>query len=236
MRAPEKVAKMKRLALVIFIANAHLLLRFSQNFRFLRTLNLALKNQINCTYCLYGDRDSKFAELVRFPGAFMGFGQIFELRDISSSQLSVSIRKFFFNNDKRITQSASLKIAHLVDNNPFFTKLLLWHSINRTRHLCIDSTVETALEDLVHHYDQQFRKIVESLTQKQLKYLEAVMNGNRQLHSTKVRSEYKLGSTSNVSRLKQSLETRQIVRSDFGEHNFVDPLFREWLRTCYFER
>jgi hypothetical protein len=51
-----------------------------------------------------------------------------------------------------------------------------------------------------------------------------------------VREKYQLGSTSNVARIKLSLERKEIIDTGNMDTVFTDPIFREWLRRCYFGR
>jgi len=120
------------------------------------------------------------------------------------------------------------------DNHPFYLKLLTWHALIRTHHTCTTAIVEKALNDLVHHFDHHFDNIVESLTSKQLSFLKALLEGNQKLYSNATRSEYQLGSTSNVARITQSLERKEIIDTGRLGTVFTNPIFREWLRRCYF--
>ena len=120
------------------------------------------------------------------------------------------------------------------DNQPFYLKLLTWHALIRTHHTCTTAIVEKALNDLVHHFDHHFDNIVESLTSRQLSFLKALLEGNQKLYSNATRSEYQLGSTSNVARITQSLERKEIIDTGRLGTVFTNPIFREWLRRCYF--
>ncbi len=122
----------------------------------------------------------------------------------------------------------------MVDNHPFYLKLLVWHAVIRTRHTCTLAIIENALNDLIHHFDYHFYKIVESLTPKQLSFLKALSEGNQKLYSKATRNEYQLGSTSNIVRIKQSLEKKEIIGTGNRDSIFIDPIFREWLRRRYF--
>ena len=66
--------------------------------------------------------------------------------------------------------------------------------------------------------------------------VKALIEGNQKLYSKATRNEYQLGSTSNIVRLKQSLEKREIIGTGSMDIIFIDPIFREWLRRRYFSR
>ena len=112
--------------------------------------------------------------------------------------------------------------------------LLAWHALIRTRHTCTLAIIEKALNDLIHHFDYPFYKIIENLTPKQLSFLKAIMEGNQKLYSKATRDEYQLGSTRNIARIKLSLERKEIINTENRDSAFIDPIFREWLRRRYF--
>ena len=233
LRLPALNAQRKKIRVAVFLANSHLLHRFKDPIPFLRTLKLKLKNQKNCVFCLYGINTPYFRDLVKDPGPLSGLGQQFELRHNPVKHRSASIRKLFHDCDKNIGYDTSAYMAYVVDNHPFYLKLLAWHSLIRTRNTCTTAMVEEALNDLIHHFYHRFYKIAESLTPKQLRFLKALVEGNQKLYSKATRDEYQLGTISNIARIKQSLERKEIISAVGMESIFTDPIFREWLRMHY---
>ena len=75
---------------------------------------------------------------------------------------------------------------------------------------------------------------MERLTSRQINFLKALAEGNQKLYSKTTRDEYQMGSTSNVARIKRSLENKEIKYTGNIETVFTDPIFREWLRRRYF--
>ncbi len=228
-REPEVIASRKKIRVAVFIGNSHLMHRFKDP-SFLRKVRLRLKNQNYCVYCLHGNNNPQFRELIDHPGPLSGIGQVFHLRHDQTKHRSASIRKLFHECDKNIAVTTSQYMSLRVDNHPFYLKLLAWHTLLKTRHTCTRDIIKEAMKDLTHHYDYHFQNLEENLTEKQLGFLKALLHGHRKLFSETVRSEYKLGSSSNIARLKQSLEKKEIVYTAFGEFVFCDPVFREWLR------
>jgi hypothetical protein len=233
---PALIAKRKRIRVAVFLANSHLFHRFKDPIPFLRTLKLKLRNQRNCIFCLYGNNTPYFRDLVQDPGPLSGLGQLFELIHNPLKHRSASIRRLFHDRDRNIGYNTSVYMSYVVDNHPFYLKLLAWHALIRTRNNCTKAIVEEALNDLIHHFNYRFNRIVESLTPKQISFLKALVEGNQKLYSKATRDEYQLGSTSNIARIKQSLEIKEIISTVNMESVFTDPIFREWLRRHYFGR
>lgn len=161
-------------------------------------------------------------------------GQLFELKHNPLDHRSASIRKLFHDQDKKLGYITSNQMSYMVENHPFYLKLLAWHALIRTRQTCTLAIVEDAMSDLIRHFDHQFRKIVEDLTTKQLGFLKALIEGKQKLYSSAMRDGYQLGSTSNIARIKSSLGKKGIINKRSSEYVFEDPVFKEWLRRHYF--
>lgn len=233
LRLPELIAKRKKIKIAVFLANYHLFHRFKDTIPFFRTMRLYLKNQKNCVYCFYGDNTPFLRDLIRNPGPLSGLGQLYELRHKRENHRSASIRKLFHDNKKRIGHTTSVQMSYAVDNHPYYLKLLAWHALILTRDTCTTAVVEKSLTNLILHFENRYYKIVESLTPKQLNFLKALAGGNQKLYSRCIRDEHELGSSSNVVRIKTSLEKKEIIRIGRLETVFTDPIFREWLRRRY---
>jgi hypothetical protein len=134
-----------------------------------------------------------------------------------------------------IDYSTSIRISYAVDNHPFYLKLLAWHALIRTRNLCTMKIVDAAMNDLLLHFEDQFQKIVEKLTPKQLSFLKAWLELGSGLCSEAVLNAFQLGSSSNVARIKHSLKNKEIIFSRGRDIFFVDPVFRKWLQVRYFK-
>ncbi len=234
LKLPALIAQRKKIRVAVFLANSHLFHRFKDPIPFLRTLKLKLKNQKNCIFCLYGNNNPYFRDLVDYPGPLCGLGQLVELKHNPLNHRSASIRKLFHDHKRNIGYTTSVHMSYMVDNHPFYLKLLAWHALIRTRHTCTLAIIENAMNDLIHHFDYHFYKIAESLTPKQLSFLKALKEGNQKLYYKATRDKYQLGSTSNIARIKQSLERKEIINTGNMETVFTDPIFREWLRRRYF--
>jgi len=234
LKLPSLIAKKNKVRVAVFLANSHLFHRFRDQISFLRSLKLILKNQKNCIFCLYGNNNHNFRELVNYPGPLSGLGQMFELNHNPLNHRSASIRKLFHDYEKSIGYTTSVHMSYMMDNRPFYLKLLAWHALIRTRHTCTLSVIDDAMNDLIHHFEHHFYKIVESLTPRQLSFLKALVEGNKKLYSKATREAYQLGSTSSIARIKLSLEKREMIDTRNRDNAFIDPIFREWLRRFYF--
>ncbi len=245
LKMPAIIARKKGIRVGVFLSNCHLFHRFKDAESFLRTLRLYFKNQKNCIFCLYGNDTSYLRDMFHAPGPLVGLGQLFELKHDPTKHRSASIRKLFHDHNKRISYTTSIQMSYAVDNHPVYLKLLAWHALIRTRNQCTMKIVDKALIDLILHFEHHFRVTTDTLTVKQLNFLKARIEVGYKLCSEAILKAYQLGSSSNVARIKQSLEKKEIIytvkhnkaKYNTGSHDteFNDPVFREWLKIRYFK-
>ncbi len=113
--------------------------------------------------------------------------------------------------------------------------LLSWHSRIRTKSICNHQIVEDALEHLILQFSLQYQILTNSLTIKQLSYLEALLSVDEKLCSRDNLKKYNLGTSANVARLRNRLKNKEIIETVFEETIILDPFYRHWLRAYYFK-
>lgn len=234
LKLPELIAKKNKIKIAVFLPNSHLFCRFKDPDIFLTALYLKLRNQKNVVFCFYGNNTPFFRAQILHPGALARFGRPYELNENPVICRSTYIRKVFHDQGKNIGFNTSAQMSYMVDNHPSYIKLLVWHALIKTQNTCTISIAEKALSDLILHYDFRFHKIVEYLTPKQLNFLKALVGEDPKLYSEATREKYQLGSSSNVAKIKQCLQKKQILNAGNKEIEIADPIFRMWLERHYF--
>ena len=72
---------------------------------------------------------------------------------------------------------------------------------------------------------------MEGLTALQLNFLQAIANGIYDRFSrNEIIAKYKLGTSANISRVKKSLEKKEIIDIEPKMVTFNDPVFRIWFK------
>ena len=61
------------------------------------------------------------------------------------------------------------------------------------------------------------------------------MDNVEQLCAADTMSYYGFNSSANVKRLKDAVKRKEILTEENGQWVFLDPLFKTWLKTVYFE-
>lgn len=79
------------------------------------------------------------------------------------------------------------------------------------------------------------RALTLSLTISQQNLLHAMAAGEKNLSSQKVLKEYRLKSSTEVSRARKALIANDIL-DDFGkQYSFEDPIYEYWLKKIFFK-
>ena len=228
---PEKIATRKRIRLVIFISNFQYTRQYKNYWDVLRRFSLSWKIHLKCTYCISGSSQYIFQELLENTTCpLQGFGNLYSLQRNQVATYTSYIRGLFLNGDKIIDASAARSIACKTDSHLFYLQLLAWHAFTKTDSFCTTSIVDDAFKNLVYHYEPHMREMRNRLTQKQLNYLLALLNHTENICSRNSLEHYKLGQSSNIARVKQSLIIKGIIEIQNGVVMIVDPLFSYWLK------
>ena len=74
------------------------------------------------------------------------------------------------------------------------------------------------------------------LTDHQLSFVKAVLDGVVKFSSSEVIERYRLNSSANVRRVKDALKKKEVLTFNEKEDPVIlDPLFEYWIRKHYFE-
>ena len=94
-----------------------------------------------------------------------------------------------------------------------------------------DDIVEAALDDLINANESLFLQQIAPLTNYQINFLRALADGVTAGFGEKnIRENYSLGAPSNIIRLKDSLENRELISVEGKTVTLTDPVFHLWLR------
>ena len=91
--------------------------------------------------------------------------------------------------------------------------------------------VETAKQDLLRQNHALFIEQINSLTAYQLRFIGAIYAGKGlELGHKSTIDEFRLGSSANITAVKQALQKRELIDVEGKDVYFSDPIFVHWLR------
>ena len=233
----EKIAIKKGLKIVICVDEFQNIAEFTDPDYFQKKLRSHWQLHQKVSYCLYGSKRHMMMEVfTNSSKPFYKFGNLMFLNKIETPCLVEFFKRRFAETNKGIDDEASLMIAELADNHPYYAQQLAQLSWLRTMDMCTVEIVREAHTALVEQLSLLFVTITETLTTQQLNYLKALIAGEKAISSTEVMHRYKISSTTSIHRSKSALIKNDILDNMAGEISFQDPIYAYWLKTCYFAK
>ena len=157
------------------------------------------------------------------------------LMPVNENELMEHIRRGFLKGGKEIDKELAIGVCRLFKGN-------IWY-INHFSAICDylskgyinEGIMIDALNALISIHEPRFMSMVDSLTEHQIRFLKAVLDGITKFSSTDVIEKYSLNSSANVKRVKDALMKKEILTfNDNDEPSILDPLFEYWIRKNYF--
>jgi len=185
----------------------------------------------NVSYCLYGSKRHMLTEVFTSPAMpFYKFGDILFLEKISVDDWIRFLTKRFNDTGKIIHSEDARKIAELADFHPYYVQQIAQQSWLRTKSKCNAEIVSDAFNTLILQLSMLYQNMTDGLSKKQLNFLRALIHNEPQPSSQSAIQEYKLGTSSNVVKMKKLFIDREIIDVQDNQIRFTDPMYKHWLK------
>jgi len=231
----EKIAQSKKLRVVVCIDEFQAIVDFADATAFQRKLRAHWQQHQHVCYCLYGSKRHMLLDVFSNPEQpFYRFGDVMALGKIDNVIWGDFIAARFAATGKSITTELACRIASLVDDHSYYVQQLAQQVWFRTKKACEPDAVDAAWGALTDQLGLLFTGLVNSLTTRQVNFLQAVLDGQKALSGQATLKKYNLGTSANVVRIQKALIDRDVIDVDATGVQFLDPVFRHWLSTRYF--
>ena len=231
---PEVISRKKKIQLVICIDEFQNVGFFEHPTAFQKKLRARWQHHHLATYCLYGSKRHLMMQLFEEKSMpFYKFGDVMFLEKIPESYWAPFIMNSFRKTNKTITEVQAASIARQMENHPYFVQQYahtVWH---QTEKRCTDHDVQYAKDLLLRQHSILFQREVDGLTNPQINFLKAVCSNVTQYSAMETLRTYRLGTSGNVNRIKESLINKEIVEDMGRRIDFLDPLFKLWFSSVY---
>ena len=232
---PEKIAKQKKVNIVICLDEFQNIEFFEKPLAFQKTCRSYWQHHNNVSYILYGSKQYMLTNLFQSRSApFYRFGDVIHLGKIETSYLVNYIVARFASTDKFIDIETATKLVEYVKNHPYYTQQLayiLWNLSDK------ESSLELLLKAKELLLDQNtvlYQSDAEGLSNAQINFLKMIIVGEKSYSSKLVIDKYKLNSSANVNRAKKALVKKEIIEAFKTNISFYDPVFELWLKERYY--
>lgn len=228
---PQKIAKKKKLNLIVCVDEFQNCESFRESKLFQKRLRTEWQHHHNVTYCLYGSRQHMMAELFeKQSNPFYKFGDVMYLPKISRNDWIIFIEGQFRSTKKIISEELANLVAALVQDHSYYVQqlsYLVWISTAKT---VTQATVMSAAETLLEQNSMLYTRDTENLTNAQFNFLKALAEGvHSGLSSKDVLHKYQLGTSANALKIKRGLIQKELIDDSNGIH-FLDPVYELWFK------
>lgn len=232
---PEKIAKEKRLKIVVCIDEFQNLAELNDGEFIMRRLRSHWQLHHSTSYCLYGSKRHMMMEIFNDTSRpFYRFGDFIFLDKIPRRYWVPFFIKRFADTGKKLKEEDANLIAELVDDHPYYCQQLAQLSWLRTEKLCDSEIIKTSFTSLTEQLSLLFENLTEQLTSQQVAFLHALINEERTLTSSAVLAKYGITSSTSVVRSREALIKMDVIDKISNKIHFQDPVYKYWLATKYF--
>ena len=232
LQLPEKIAQKKGCHIVVCIDEFQQIAEFKDSKTFQKRLRSVWQLQKSASYCLFGSKKHLMNELFEkksYP--FYKFGDAIYLSKIGTQDWVEYICRRFEATGKRISEELAEKICRKVDNHSSYVQQLAWLVWIHTDKVATEQDFEAACQDIIDQNTPLFEKQTESLTTYQMNFLRAVIDGvHSEFSMQEVLRKYQLGSSANVSIVKQALVKKELIEIEKRQVVIPDPVMVVWLK------
>lgn len=232
----ETLALSKNIHLCICIDEFQNVANFDNALAFQKKLRAHWQRHTRVVYCLFGSKRHMLMDVfanVSMP--FYKFGDLMFLQKIEPEEWVPFIREKFLATGKKIEREEIELLVRLVDDHPYYVQQLAQQVWLRTEKMVVIPIVMEAYNGLIDQLSLLFLNGMEMFSNAQLGFLKALIAGEKQLSSKQTLKAYRIGTSGNVTRIKQALVEREIIDVNGNEITFQDPLFEAWLRRDWFK-
>jgi len=230
---PKKIAQQKNIKIVICIDEFQQIAEFPDHIFFQKKLRTYWQLHANVvSYCLFGSKKHLLKDFFSKPNMpFYKFGDILYLEKISTDHWISYIQQRFTDTGKSISEDMARKICEIIDNHSSYVQQLAWLVWIRTERTVTQDNFESACFDLLIQNSSLFFNYYDGLSSLQIKFLKAIADGQiEKLNSSEMLRKYEIPSSSNITRIKKSLEQKEIIDITHRKVTFNDPAFLLWFK------
>ena len=231
----EKIAALKNYKIVICLDEFQNIGYFEDPLAFQKKLRSHWQTHKHVSYCLYGSKRHMLMEVFTSQSMpFYKFGDLLFLEKIKSEHWQKFIIDRFKSTGKSIKKGQAQRIAQYVDGHPYYVQQLAQLCWFRTEKILKNDTIDISFDALTRQLSLLFLGITETLSNSQINFLKALLDGVQQMSSKENIDFYQLGTSANVARVKKALTKKEIIDIMPDKIEFLDPLYANWLKHYYF--
>ncbi len=231
---PQEIAVEKGKKFIVCIDEFQNVSTYDDSLGFQRKLRSHWQTHTKVGYCMFGSKRHMLLDIFsNYDMPFYKFGDILFLNKISEEEWVKFLVARFDGTGKHIAEDVARHLAQLVECHPYYVQQLAQLAWLRTQDVCELQIVEEAFAALVGQLSLLFSNIIDTLTAKQISFLQAVANGERNFSSRDVLAKYELGTSANIKNLRKALQDKDLIDVMPEATTMQDPVFSYWIKNVY---
>lgn len=231
---PQQIALERDKKFIVCIDEFQNVSNYEDSVGFQRKLRAHWQRHNQVGYCMFGSKRHMLLDIFsNYEMPFYKFGDILFLEKIDEQEWVAFIVDRFAQTGKTISTTQALRIAQNVACHPYYVQQLAQLVWLRTDTACKDAIIDAAFEALVGQLSLLFSNIIDALTAKQISFLQAIAQGERNFSSREVLTKYQLGTSANIKNLRKAMQDKDLIDVMPNSIQLQDPLFAYWLTHKY---
>lgn len=233
----ESIAEKKGKRIVVCIDEFQQIGEWSDSISTQKKLRSIWQHQKLVSYCLFGSKKHMMSNIFqdkKMP--LYQFGTLMFLPKIPKKDWVKYIVSHFAERKRTISDELAGEICDLVDSYSSYVQQLAWHvfSLIDEGDTVTEAHIHLAMQSLVDSCELLFLEQTNPLSEYQMNFLRALSAGIKEgFGEASIREEFKLGSASNIPRLKSALIKADLIESDGRLMHITDPVFAYWFKNRF---
>jgi len=220
---------------IIYIEEFQELLLQDNPYEIIKLIENTLLGQTGITYIITGSMVNSMKEIFEVKRYFYNFAERIKFNPLDIRSLSKLYIRNFHKTGRVVSKELASLMHHLTQGHPWYAQQIGDISYGLTRGFLTEKVVKQAFHSLLELHSYRYQLITSRLSRFQINFLKAIMDNVEQLSSTETMEYYGFNSSANVKRLKDAAKRKEILTEENGQWQFLDPLFKTWLQTVYFD-
>ncbi len=231
---PEKLSQRKRVRVIVCVDEFQNLHHFDDATGFQQRLRAVWQHHQHAGYCLYGSKRSLMVELFQHTSMpFYRFGDLLLLEKIPVEEWVPFLMEAFARTQRTLSAAVAQRLVAQVEAHPYYVQQLAHLLWLEAPQQATSDALERATTALLQQNDLLYRRMFDELSKTQIQFLRALLAGESALASQQTIRQYRLGSSANVSRIKEALEKKEILDTYGAAPALLDPVFGLWLHRLF---
>lgn len=241
LRLPGRLGAARDVKIVVIIEEFQNVLKPGESHEILKAFEQVLAEEAEsgrrCSFIFSGSAVNAMKFIFEERKYFYRMVEHLPLYPVEEKDMIDHLVKGFLTAGKVLEKEDARMVYSIFEGNMWYVNHFAAICDSITKGYVNSSVMLEALNCLIAVHRPEYEAIMDNLTDYQIVFLRAVLDGVLKFSATEVIGQYGFNSSANVKRLKDALKKKEVITfNEKDEPVFLNPLFKYWLEKQYFER